>query len=222
MPRALNSFDQRLMEKTDNYSGLTSSQFAPNLAMNNFIASGEVYPTQPSDVVSDGLIMYLDAAIGNSYPQAGNTWFDLAGSSTNFIRNNTMAGAVAGTPGTIPTNWSISGDAGITREIVGTGTSNGITYIDIRYSGTTPAVGGLNNINLDSLTAAAAVNGQSWTFLSYFAIVGGTTTGVTGIRQRVSIWSSTPTYLGELVATPADLTSIITSSLHDWNPHRGQ
>ena len=58
-------------------------------------------------------------------------------SRTNSIRNNTMQGAVAGTPGTNPTNWDIvvSG-TGITQQIVGTGTEDGITYIDVRFSGT--------------------------------------------------------------------------------------
>jgi hypothetical protein len=88
MPRALNSFDQRLMEKTDNYSSLTSAQFAPNLAMNGFIASGNVFPTQPNDVVSNGLVFYLDAAIGNSYPQASTTWYDLSGNNNNGTLTN--------------------------------------------------------------------------------------------------------------------------------------
>jgi hypothetical protein len=47
-------------------------------------------------------------------------------SRTNSIRNNTMVGAVAGTPGTLPTNWSES-LGGVTRQVVGTGTTNGIT-----------------------------------------------------------------------------------------------
>lgn len=56
---------------------------------------------------------------------------------TNSIRNNTMQGAVAGTPGTLPTNWSLLGGTGLTTEIVGIGTENGITYLDLRFSGTT-------------------------------------------------------------------------------------
>ena len=90
MPRALNSFDQRLMEKTDNYSSLTSAQFAPNLAMNGFIASGEVITTQPSDIVSNGLQLYFDAAIGNSYPQAGNkaNSIGLVASQSTFTNAN--------------------------------------------------------------------------------------------------------------------------------------
>ena len=42
---------------------------------------------------------------------------------TNSIRNNTMVGAVAGTPGTICTNWNATPT---NRTIVGTGTENGI------------------------------------------------------------------------------------------------
>lgn len=63
---------------------------------------------------------------------------------TNFIRNNSMVGAVAGTPGTLPTNWvqgwSNTG-AGMTRQIVGTGTENSIPYMDVNVSGT-PTSGG--------------------------------------------------------------------------------
>ena len=47
-------------------------------------------------------------------------------SITNRVRNNTMAGVAAGTPGTLPTNWiTFTGVTGLTREIVGTGTSPG-------------------------------------------------------------------------------------------------
>ena len=56
---------------------------------------------------------------------------------TNSIRNNTMVGAVAGTPGTLPTNWSQLGGTSLTREVVGVGTENGVSYIDIKFSGTT-------------------------------------------------------------------------------------
>jgi hypothetical protein len=98
---------------------------------------------------------------------------------TNSIRNNTMVGAVAGTPGTLPTNWT-AGGAGLgtlAQQIVGTGTQNGINYIDIRIGGTTstPNVAYL----FDGLTAVAATNGQSWTTSSYLSIVGGSTSNLT-------------------------------------------
>ena len=53
---------------------------------------------------------------------------------TNLVRNNTMVGAVAGSPGTPPTNgWVIVNNATYTSSILGTGTENGINYIDIQY-----------------------------------------------------------------------------------------
>jgi hypothetical protein len=36
-----------------------------------------------ANVVNDGLVLHLDAANKNSYPGAGNTWFDLSGNSNN-------------------------------------------------------------------------------------------------------------------------------------------
>lgn len=49
----------------------------------------------------------------------------------------TGLGAAAGTPGAMPINWSVAGLLnGITRSIVGTGTENGIPYVDIRFAGT--------------------------------------------------------------------------------------
>ena len=53
---------------------------------------------------------------------------------TNLVRNNTMVGAVAGSPGTAPTNgWVIVNSATYTSSIIGTGVENGINYIDIQY-----------------------------------------------------------------------------------------
>jgi hypothetical protein len=96
----------------------------------------------------------------------------------NSIRNNTMVGAVAGTPGTLPTNW---GEllAGLTREVVATGTSNGISYIDIRLSGTTNSTS--LAFNFESGTQIAAATGQSWSLSTWLAVVGGSTTNITSL-----------------------------------------
>jgi hypothetical protein len=92
---------------------------------------------------------------------------------TNSIRNNTMAGAVAGSPGTAPTNWIASTTAaGVSREIIGTGTENGITYIDIKVSGTTTS-SLFFVIRFEGAQVVAAANGQTWTTSSYIKVVGG-------------------------------------------------
>ena len=74
---------------------------------------------------------------------------------TNLIRNNSMVGAAAGAPGTIPTLWVMGGlPAGITREIPATGPADphkGLPYIDFRFYGTSTG-----NANLSIQTGATA------------------------------------------------------------------
>ena len=105
-------------------------------------------------------------------------------SRTNSLRNSTMQGAVAGTPGTLPTNWSVSaGGSGITRELVGTGTENGITYVDFRFSGTGASTA-FQVINTDTTTGIAAATGQAWSGSFYLKLVAGSTTG-TDIKMQL-------------------------------------
>jgi hypothetical protein len=92
---------------------------------------------------------------------------------TNSIRNNTMVGAVAGTPGTDPANWTAAAPGnGITKELVGTGIENGIAYIDYRYYGTPTATGTID-IRPESIIQVAAASGQTWTSSFYVKLTGG-------------------------------------------------
>jgi len=128
-------------------------------------------------------------------------------SRTNSIRNNTMQGAVAGTPGTLPTNWStFTALTGLTREIVGTGTENGITYIDIRVSGT-PSGAGRYDFVYETVTGVAALNGQTWTNSGYFKLQAGTLTGITAVRLYFEEKNSGGGYLTEQNTTIANPTS---------------
>jgi hypothetical protein len=80
-----------------------------------------------------------------------------------------MQGAVTGTPGTLPTNWTIPAAAGLTREIVAIGTENGIDYLDVKLSGT--ATGTETEIRLESATQIVAANGQAWTESVYLKAI---------------------------------------------------
>ncbi len=40
------------------------------------------------NIVTSGLVMYLDAANRKSYPRTGNTWFDLTGNANNVTATN--------------------------------------------------------------------------------------------------------------------------------------
>jgi hypothetical protein len=90
---------------------------------------------------------------------------------TNSIRNSSMVGAVAGSPGTLPTNYtSTSGTLGLTRTVVGTGTENGLPYLEMRFNGTASSTGSIR-IAFDATTGIAATNGQTWSLSTYVKIV---------------------------------------------------
>jgi len=131
---------------------------------------------------------------------------------TNSIRNNTMVGAVAGTPGTLPTNWSVTTSlTGITREIVGTGTESGITYIDIRLSGTPSGAGTYLFLN-ETSTAVAALTGQTWTNSAYFKLQAGSLAGVTSVRLYFQENNSGGSYLTEQNTTVTNPTAAALST----------
>jgi hypothetical protein len=87
--------------------------------------------------------------------------------ATNGIRNNAMVGAVTGTPGTLPTGggWS-SILIGLTQTIVGVGAENGISYVDINFSGIATSTSALET-RYESLTQIDALSGQAWTHSVY-------------------------------------------------------
>ena len=126
---------------------------------------------------------------------------------TNSIRNNTMQGAVAGTPGTAPTNWAVSTAAGITRELVGTGTENGITYIDYRFSGTAT---GTSDTQFEQANIVAALSGQTWAHACYFRVAAGSLANVT-LTQILSEYTSAGAFLAassqNITPTAAGLAS---------------
>jgi hypothetical protein len=100
-------------------------------------------------------------------------------SRTNSIRNNTMVGAVAGTPGTLPTNWQRFTSGTAATAVVGTGTESGITYFDITFSG-----GNTDSISffMDGTTGHAALNGQTWTGSAYYKLTAGSFANCTALQ----------------------------------------
>lgn len=95
-------------------------------------------------------------------------------SRSNYVRNNTMQGCIPGSPGTVPTNWFITGSGnGLTRTIVGVGTEKGIDYIDVRWAGTTNAQTDIIIRPESNSSSAPAAVGQTWTSSYFFALVAG-------------------------------------------------
>lgn len=125
---------------------------------------------------------------------------------TNSIRNNTMQGASAGTPGTLPTNWNAN-VIGLTRTIVGTGTENGVTYIDIRVNGTTTSQFGA--ITFEPTNTVAASAGQVWAGSSFLKLVGGDFTNIGVVGLAFYAYTSAPAYISA-VTTAASVDSTLT------------
>ncbi|MGO4326725.1 MULTISPECIES: phage head spike fiber domain-containing protein [unclassified Cupriavidus] len=111
---------------------------------------------------------------------------------TNAIRNNTMAGAVAGSPGTLPTNWNTAGLLGLTRTILGTVVEDGMACIDIRWQGTTgDTIGAFYPDNAN----AAAINGQSWAVSGFMRLIAGSLSGI-GVKYGLYQHNSGGSFLG--------------------------
>jgi hypothetical protein len=120
---------------------------------------------------------------------------------TNSIRNSTMVGAVAGTPGTVPTNWFPSA-GGLDRTIVGLGIENGLQYIDFRFYGVAITVDLM--IPFDTTTGIPASNGQTWTNSFYFKSIDSTIAPVNYnlyVLQRTSGGSPAGGFMQSFVPT---------------------
>lgn len=122
----------------------------------------------------------------------------LPGADRNKIRNPSGQGAVAGSPGTLPTNWIGSATLdGVSRSIIGTGTdtTTGLPYVDVRLSGTSSTGGTQIPLTFDSTSQVAAALGQAWIPSLHLAVVGGSTTGISALVIRHRFYNSGGTAL---------------------------
>jgi hypothetical protein len=105
--------------------------------------------------------------------------------ATNSIRNSTMLGAVAGIPGTLPTNWAAQNIGGINlTEVVGTGYEDGIAYVDVRFTGTT-STNSTGAILTEASTQIAALSGQVWASSLFVRLIGGSTANIASINNSI-------------------------------------
>lgn len=128
---------------------------------------------------------------------------------TNSPRNNTMQGAVAGSPGTPPTNWAINGvPTGVSYTINSVGIQNGVNVISITFTGTNTSGGNaFIAIMFEAVNSIPASYGQTWSISDFLQ-----TSGLTqvGWGLRVEEINSSGTFLtqsGNLaLGTPATFT----------------
>ena len=120
----------------------------------------------------------------------------LEGQSTNNIRNPRAEGAVAGTPGTMPTNWAAFGNgAGLAWNVVGSGIENNLPYVDLRLSGTSSSTA-QPLIRADQVYPTASV-GQSWTYSNYIRVAAGSLAGISDVQQFITEWTSGGVFLSQ-------------------------
>ncbi len=129
-------------------------------------------------------------------------------SRTNSLRNGNAIGAVAGSPGALPTWWSLggSGVGALVQQVVGTGMENGISYVDIRFSGTPSTTGFI--LYFEATTFVTAASGQNWQSTFYAKYSAGSLTNVSfshAVWERASNGSA---LIG--TTTPFVLTNTLT------------
>ena len=141
---------------------------------------------------------------------------------TNLIRNNTMQGAVVGTPGTIPTGWSTN-NSGLITNVIAKGTINGVDYIDVRITGTA-TLDVVTTLTFMGSTDSAATQSQPYTSSAYLQLLDSTALynsvgirtsfrnssgiGVAGgtIDSSISLPTSSTNRLSVTVTAPNDAT----------------
>jgi hypothetical protein len=155
----------------------------PGASIDMNFKDGLYYGAAPSQLaVSRASTAYADDRAGNWYQFASNvariTNKGLLSeeSRTNTIRNNSGQGAVAGTPGTLPSNWQVVSQT-IASSIVGAGSENGIDYVDIRLNGNTAAIDHIN-VYFEVPGQIATSPGQTWACSSFIKLVSGSMSGV--------------------------------------------
>jgi hypothetical protein len=130
----------------------------------------------------------------------------------NAIRNSAAAGAVAGTPGTAPTNWTFVVPSGLTGTVVGTGTENGTPYVEYRWAGTVNAAGQILIAYFESGAGSpAASSGQTWTNSASVRLTGGSLAGVNMVIGMDELDAGNALLVGGTVAFAPSAAALGTS-----------
>lgn len=103
-----------------------------------------------------------------------------------------MSGAVAGTPGTAPTNWAITGGHASIVTTIAVGTINNMNFIDVRFNGTNSSGGNVfPNIVMQDQTAPILTGPNTPFELSFWTMLtAGTSTNFTSPGFGFEEWNS--------------------------------
>src|SRR5215469_16943453 len=123
------------------------------------------------------------------------------GGETNFIRNPRLEGASNGINGVFPTFWQCTGDTGMSYDIVGTGTEDGMTFVDLRVHGNIVATNCY--ILPEGLTTASPVANPAVpnTLSVYCRILSGSMTNINYLQLQAQYRNLALTNLGNSTLT---------------------
>jgi hypothetical protein len=124
----------------------------------------------------------------------------IEGQRTNSVPNPRAQGAVAGTPGTLPSNWNTVIGSGVSREVIGAVTVNGLPGLRLRFFGTPSANGNIQVLYVQNNVVAASA-GQVWTHTAFYRLAAGSLANITNIRIRTRVSGSSQDVL--TVLSPA-------------------
>ena len=130
---------------------------------------------------------------------------------TNSLPNNTATGAVAGSPGTLPTGvfTGFTANQGTAvASVAAVGVESGISYWDVTIAGVTTGVGSLSILFCAS-TAVTAASGETWAASVYTRLTGGTAAFISG----ASLFIVEYTAAGAFVAGGSGAVNLAASTL---------
>lgn len=139
--------------------------------------------------------------------------------ATNVLRNSSGTNAVAGTPGTVPDFWDISGAINnVTRSIVASGTSNGVPYASVRFAGT-PSASSSAVIAFEQTTQIAASQGELYTTEAYVRLATGSSMTNATLNLAINEYDGGGGFLPGGTATTITPTTAALTSQRTVNTH---
>ena len=149
-----------------------------------------VRATTAMDEYADGSVVSVGTNVAR---YGGGRGLLIERGATNSIRNSTNTGAVSGSPGTLPTNWTLSSvPTGLTRTIT-TSTINGYDVIDFNFVGTASSTTAIQ-IQWEGASQVAAAVGQVWTSTIGFSMPVDDA-AITSVSLETWEYNAVPTFL---------------------------
>jgi hypothetical protein len=152
---------------------------------------------------------------------------------TNYYRNSGFAGAVAGTPGTLPTGWSFGNLQGLNQQVLGVSYATGRPQLQIRLYGTASTTG---NITLKQDTpnypTLQTQQYDNWIFSEGVQLIANPGVNLPTIQMGYQGFASdnvtsseagttpasTLSFTRQVLAAPINITTATTATLFPYTP----